>query len=41
MNKNLQYIVDNLNIISLLYDKDVIISVMDKDKLVQGFSLTP
>ncbi|MDE6700160.1 MAG: hypothetical protein K2K10_03990 [Acetatifactor sp.] len=41
MNKNLQYIVDNLGIIRQLYDKDVIISVLDKDKVVQGFSLPP
>ena len=39
MNKNLQYIVDNLDIIRQLYDKEVIISVMDKDKVVRGFSL--
>ncbi|MBO4997638.1 MAG: chemotaxis protein [Lachnospira sp.] len=39
MNENLQYIVDNLDIIRQLYDKEVIISVMDKDKVVRGFSL--
>ncbi len=39
MNKKLQSIVDNLDIIRQLYDREVIISVMDKDKVVQGFSL--
>lgn len=39
MNKNLQSIVDNLDMIRQLYDKEVIISVIDKDKVVQGFSL--
>ena len=39
MNEKLQYIVDNLEIISQLFDKELIISVMDKDKVVQGFSL--
>lgn len=39
MNESLQYIVDNLDIIRQLYDKEVIISVMDKDKVVRGFSL--
>lgn len=39
VHKNLQHIVDNLGIIRQLYDKDVIISVLDKDKVVQGFSL--
>lgn len=39
MNKNLQCIVDSLDIIRQLHDKDVIISVIDRDKVVQGFSL--
>lgn len=39
MNEKLQNIVDNLDLIRQLYDKDVIISVMDRDKVVQGFSL--
>lgn len=39
MNKSLQYMVDNLDVIRQLYDKDVIISVMDRDKVVRGFSL--
>lgn len=39
MNEKLQYIVDNLDIIRQLYDKEVIISVIDKDKVIQGFSL--
>ena len=39
MNRNLQYIVDNLDIIRQLYDREVIISVMDRDKVVQGFAL--
>ena len=41
MNKYLQGIVDNLDIIRQLYDKDMIISVMDSDKVVQGYSLPP
>lgn len=41
MNKYLQGMVDNLDIIRRLYDKEMIISVMDKDKVVQGFSLPP
>lgn len=41
MNKHLQDIVDNLDIIRQLYDKEMIISVMDSDKIVQGFSLPP
>lgn len=39
MNTNLQYIIDNLDLIRQLYDKEVIISVIDKDNIVQGFSL--
>lgn len=39
MNNNLQHIVDNLDIIRQLYDKDVIISVIDRNKVIQGFSL--
>ena len=39
MNEHLQYIVDNLDIISQLYDREVILSVMDRDKIVRGFSL--
>ena len=39
MNTTLQYIVDNLDIISQLFDKDLLISVMDRDGVVQGYSL--
>ncbi len=39
MNEKLQYIVDNLDMIRQLFDRDLIISVMDKDKVVQGYSL--
>lgn len=39
MNEKLQSIVDSLDIIRKLYDKDVIISVLDTEKVVQGFSL--
>lgn len=39
MGNTLQYIVDNLDIIRQLYDKDMIISVIDKDKVIRGFSL--
>lgn len=39
MNKNLQFFVDNLDAIRQLYDKEVIISVIDNDKIVQGYSL--
>lgn len=41
MNKNLQNIVDNLDLIRQLYDREVIISVIDRDHIVQGFSLPP
>lgn len=41
MNGKLQNIVDNLDLIRQLYDKEVIISVIDKDHIVQGFSLPP
>ncbi len=39
MNKSLQYMVDNLEVIRQLCDRDVILSVMDRDKVVQGYSL--
>lgn len=39
MSEKLQNIVDNLDIIRQLLDKDLIISVMDRDKVVLGFSL--
>lgn len=39
MNKRLQDVVDQLDMIRQLYDKEVIISVIDKDKIVRGFSL--
>lgn len=39
MNEKLQYVVDNLDMISQLFDKELILSVMDRDKVVQGFSL--
>lgn len=39
MNTNLQYIIDNLDLIRQLYDKEMIISVIDKDHIVQGYSL--
>lgn len=39
MNKKLENIVNNLDLIRQLYDKEVIISVIDKDHIVQGFSL--
>lgn len=39
MNKKLQFIIDNLGLIRQLYNKDVIISVIDKNHVVQGFSL--
>lgn len=41
MNKKLENIVNNLDLIRQLYDKEVIISVIDKDHIVQGFSLPP
>ncbi len=34
MNKRLQDVVNQLDMIRQLYDKDVIISVIDKDKIV-------
>ncbi len=39
MNIKLQNIVDNLDIIRQLFDKDLIISVLDENGVVQGFSL--
>lgn len=39
MNNCLQDIVDQLDMIRQLYDKEMIISVIDKDKIVRGFSL--
>lgn len=39
MNAKLQNIVDNLDIIRQLFDKELIISVLDQDGVVQGFSL--
>lgn len=39
MNEKLQYMVDQLDVIRQIYDKEVIISVLDRDKVVRGFSL--
>lgn len=39
MNIKLQNIVENLDIIRQLFDKDLIISVLDENGVVQGFSL--
>lgn len=39
MNAKLQNFVDNLDIISQLFDKELIISVLDENGVVQGFSL--
>lgn len=39
MNEKLQNIIDNLDVIRQLYDKELIISVMDTDGVVQGVSL--
>lgn len=39
MNIKLQNIVENLDIIKQLFDKDLIISVLDENGVVQGFSL--
>lgn len=41
MNEKLQFFVDHLEVINKLYDKDVILSVLDKNKIVQGFLLPP
>lgn len=41
MNEKLQFFVDHLELINKLYDKDVILSVLDRDKIVQGFVLPP
>lgn len=41
MNEKLQFFVDNLEVINKLYDKDVILSVLDRDKVVQGVLLPP
>lgn len=39
MNTKMQYIIDNLDLIRQLYDKEMMISVIDKNHVVQGFSL--
>ena len=39
MSAKLEFIVENLDIISKLYDKELLISVMDRDGVVQGYSL--
>lgn len=39
MNERLKNIIDNLDVIRQLYDKELIISVMDTDGVVQGLSL--
>lgn len=41
MNEKLQFFVDHLEVINKLYDKDVILAVMDMDKVVQGYLLPP
>lgn len=39
MNEKLQFFVEHLDVIRKMYDKDVMLSVMDTNKVVQGFSL--
>lgn len=39
MNEKIKFFVDYLDVIRKLYDKDVMLSVMDSDKVVQGYSL--
>lgn len=39
MNTKVQLIVDSLDMISQLFDKELLISVMDRDGIVQGYSL--
>lgn len=41
MNEKLQFFVDHLAVINQLYEKDVILSVLDTDKVVQGYLLPP
>lgn len=41
MNEKLQFFVDHLEVINKLYDKDVILAVMDMDRVVQGYLLPP
>lgn len=41
MSTKLQLIVDSLDMISQLFDKELLISVMDRDGIVQGYSLPP
>lgn len=41
MNEKLQFFVDHLEVINKLYDRDVMLSVMDIDKVVVGFMLPP
>lgn len=39
MNEKLRFFVDNLEVIKKLYGRDVILSVLDTDKVVQGYLL--
>lgn len=41
MNEKVQFFVDHLDVINKLYEKDVILSVLDSSKVVQGFVLPP
>lgn len=41
MNEKLQEVVDNVDVIRLLSDRDIVVSVMDRDGIVQGFSMPP
>lgn len=41
MNEKLQHIIDNLEFIRQLYDNDPILSVIDADGILQGYSLPP
>lgn len=41
MNEKLQFFVDHLDVINKLYEKDVILAVVDRNKVVQGYLLPP
>lgn len=41
MNDKLQEIIDNLEVIRLLGDRDTVVSVIDRDGIIRGFSMPP
>lgn len=41
MNAKLQEVIDNVELVRLLSDKDIVVSVMDSDGIVRGLSMPP